>query len=220
MSGDQRARHCESCKLNVYNIAGMTNAEVEHLVSNREGRLCIRLFRRADGTILTKDCPIGFRAYQKRIARFAGATLSVLFSLVGFSAAQGTGSTKDVQNSEENEQKLSSNELSGIVVDSAGAVIPGAKIRIFKNDDKKPLRKTRSYDDGRYSFTSLSVGKYRLEVKFEGFTTEIFNDIEIVDGANTTLNIEMEPAPVTVVVGMIAETALIDTNSSSANFTH
>lgn len=219
MSGDERARHCESCKLNVYNIAGMSNAEVQQLVANREGRLCIRLFRRADGTVLTKDCPVGFRAYQKRVAKFAGATLSVLLSLVGFGAAQGTSGTRDGKNAEQDEQKLSSNELAGTVVDSVGAVIPGAKIRLFKNNDKKLLRKTRSSDDGRYSFSSLPDGKYRVEVEFKGFKTKIFDNVEVVDGANTTLNVEMEVTNVTVVVGMIAEAPLIDISSSSVTST-
>ena len=219
MSGDERARHCESCKLNVYNIAGMTNAEVQHLVSNREGRLCIRLFRRADGTVLTKDCPVGVRAYQKRIAKLAGATLSVLFSLVGLSAAQGTSTTKDGQNAEKNEQKLAANELAGVVVDPNGASVPGVMIKIFRNSDKKPLKKVRSNDDGHYRFSSLSGGKYRIEVKFNGFKKMVFHDIEIIDGANRTLNVQLEVGEVEVVVGIYAEEPMIDTSSSSVTTT-
>ncbi len=215
MSGDERARHCASCKLHVYNIAGMTNAEVQHLVANRESRLCIRLFRRPDGTVITKDCPVGLRAYQKRVAKFAGTTLSVLLAFVGLGTAQGTSKTKDEMNPERKVQKLSANELAGMVVDSAGASIPGATIKIFKDGEKKSLKKTKSDDDGRYSFSSLSAGRYRLEAKFRNFKKKVFNNIKIIDGSSLTLNFQLELADITVVVGIIAEEPLIDTSSSS-----
>jgi hypothetical protein len=35
----------------------MTAAEAAALIAGREGRLCARLFRRADGTVITADCP-------------------------------------------------------------------------------------------------------------------------------------------------------------------
>jgi hypothetical protein len=78
MKGDDRVRHCGSCRLNVYNLSEMSHREAEALVRNREGRLCVRFFRRADGTVLTKDCPVGIRAIRRRIAR-AWAAAAALF---------------------------------------------------------------------------------------------------------------------------------------------
>ncbi len=43
MTGDERVRRCHSCELNIYNIAEMTNSEIEDLISKREDRVCIRL---------------------------------------------------------------------------------------------------------------------------------------------------------------------------------
>src|SRR6516165_4128226 len=76
MSGDDRVRHCQEGKLNVYNLSDMTRAEAEQLITSREGRLCVRFFRRADGTILTRDCPRGLRALSERVSRIAGAVLA------------------------------------------------------------------------------------------------------------------------------------------------
>lgn len=56
MEGDDRIRFCSDCKLNVYNLSGMTRVEAEELVATREGRLCVTFIRRFDGTIITKDC--------------------------------------------------------------------------------------------------------------------------------------------------------------------
>ena len=73
MFGDDRVRFCSSCKLNVYNLSGMTRREAERLVYLTEGSLCVRFYRRKDGTLLTEDCPIGMRvtAPLARIAAFA-----------------------------------------------------------------------------------------------------------------------------------------------------
>ena len=56
MAGDDRVRHCSLCSRSVYNIAAMTSEEATSLIAGREGRLCIRLFHRADGTVVTADC--------------------------------------------------------------------------------------------------------------------------------------------------------------------
>ncbi|MEQ1936197.1 MAG: hypothetical protein ABL962_20265, partial [Fimbriimonadaceae bacterium] len=81
MSGDDRVRHCQQCKLNVFNLAGMTAEEARDLIRNREGRTCVRFYRRSDGTLITKDCPMGVAQVRMRVARLiaTGAGL-VLFA--------------------------------------------------------------------------------------------------------------------------------------------
>jgi len=56
MPGDERVRHCSDCNLNVYNSIGLTADELTSLVTEREGRLCMRLYKRADGSVVTSDC--------------------------------------------------------------------------------------------------------------------------------------------------------------------
>jgi hypothetical protein len=77
MSGDERVRHCAQCHLNVYDLSAMTRAEAEALIEEAEGSLCVRLYRRADGTVLTADCPVGVAA-ARRFARRATASLGAL----------------------------------------------------------------------------------------------------------------------------------------------
>jgi len=80
MMGDGRKRYCGDCKLNVYNLSGMTRAEAENLLLNSEGRLCVRFYRRADGSVLTKDCPVGWAKIKNRTKIFVTAAASLLFS--------------------------------------------------------------------------------------------------------------------------------------------
>ena len=68
MTGDERVRFCGLCQLNVYNLSAMNRTEAEALMQEKEGRVCVRFYRRADGTLLTQDCPVGLKArYQKRV---------------------------------------------------------------------------------------------------------------------------------------------------------
>jgi hypothetical protein len=83
MIGTERKRFCGECKLNVYNLSGMTRNEAEFLLLNSEGRLCVRFFKRADGTILTKDCPVGWQAVKRRVSKTAAAAVSLLFAALG-----------------------------------------------------------------------------------------------------------------------------------------
>src|ERR1041384_5264719 len=78
MTGDERARFCSSCNLHVYNIAELTRADAEKLVANTEGRLCVRLFRRSDGTVLTRDCPVGLRALRRRAAKVTATVFATI----------------------------------------------------------------------------------------------------------------------------------------------
>ena len=67
MSGDDRRRFCAACKLHVHDLGAMTKAEAEALLQQpTNGRVCVRLFRRADGTVLTRDCPVGLRLRLRR----------------------------------------------------------------------------------------------------------------------------------------------------------
>jgi hypothetical protein len=56
MAGGERIRHCTRCRQNVYNLADMTREEAEALILGRTGRLRMRYFRRADGTVVLHEC--------------------------------------------------------------------------------------------------------------------------------------------------------------------
>ncbi len=75
MAGDDRVRHCDQCDKNVYNLSAMTTEQAQHLIADKEGDLCIRLYRRKDGTVINADCPVGVR--RKRVTRFAAAAMAL-----------------------------------------------------------------------------------------------------------------------------------------------
>lgn len=82
MYGNDRRRFCADCGLNVYNLTAMSKAEAESLLLNAEGRVCVRVYRRRDGSVITSDCPVGFAAMRRKAVRFVSAGASVVFSLL------------------------------------------------------------------------------------------------------------------------------------------
>jgi hypothetical protein len=84
MNGTDQVRRCGQCELNVYHLSNMTRAEAETLVHEHEGRICVRFYRRADGTVLTRDCPLGLQAIRRQLARLlAGVAAMIAFLAAG-----------------------------------------------------------------------------------------------------------------------------------------
>lgn len=84
MTGDDRVRFCGECSLNVYNLSAMTRDEAEALIARKEGRLCVRLFKRHDGTVITHDCPRGLERVRRRMRIIASAVAGMLSAYVGW----------------------------------------------------------------------------------------------------------------------------------------
>lgn len=83
MQGDDRSRLCGSCQKHVYDIASMAADEALALIHEREGHVCLRLFRRADGTVMTADCPVGARAILRRTRQLIAASSLAVVMLAG-----------------------------------------------------------------------------------------------------------------------------------------
>jgi hypothetical protein len=77
MIGDDRVRVCNGCERPVFNLSEMTRAEAEAVMATRGITPCVRFYRRADGTVMTTDCPTGARR-SRRLAVIAGTTTALL----------------------------------------------------------------------------------------------------------------------------------------------
>jgi hypothetical protein len=64
----------------VFNLSALRREEAEALIREKEGRLCVRYFQRADGTIMTRDCPEGRR---QKLRKHVALALGLVFALVG-----------------------------------------------------------------------------------------------------------------------------------------
>ncbi|HEV3315916.1 MAG TPA: carboxypeptidase-like regulatory domain-containing protein [Candidatus Angelobacter sp.] len=205
MAGDDRIRHCPACNLNVYNLSAMTVREAAHLVSGHQGRLCVRYYRRADGTILTQDCPRGAGTPVRRVSRLAGAALSAAMT-VTFAAAQTPSQfeSKSLVQIDRN--------ASGIIVqvtDANGAIVSDAQVTLLNRSSQRELKETTD-SSGNLRLLHLPAGSYRITVSSPGFEngSEIVAlDEQQITTLNVTLNagatqgeiVEIMPMPMAVV---------------------
>jgi hypothetical protein len=95
MTGDEKTRHCAQCNLKVHNLSAMTGEEAEALLRSKgDGRLCIGFYRRADGTVLTQDCPVGLAKARARVRRLVGR-MAAAVGLVSAAAAAGVQTSRE-----------------------------------------------------------------------------------------------------------------------------
>jgi hypothetical protein len=62
--------------------------------------------------------------------------------------------------------------LSGVVVDPTGAVIPSAELKLV-NLATQPQRQAKSDAEGRYLFAQVQPGTYRIQGKAAGSATSL-----------------------------------------------
>ncbi|HWX56590.1 MAG TPA: carboxypeptidase-like regulatory domain-containing protein [Verrucomicrobiae bacterium] len=164
MAGDDRVRHCSECSLSVHNLSAMTEQEVQRLIANSQGRICGRFYRRADGTILTQDCPRGLRAVARRVSRTAAALLTAVMS-VSFAVA---GTKPKAQQTEHNQCREPGVEL--VVIDPQGAVIQHAEVTLSDKAGKKK-RSGKTNAAGQLILNGVPTGEYVITASSPGFQT-------------------------------------------------
>ena len=103
MQGDNLMRHCAECDKQVYDLSELTAQQAVNLIREKEGKLCIQLYRRKDGTVLTADCPVGVRARMRRFWREGAALAASLATFLFFSGCESSGDS-ECKNSEQSSQ--------------------------------------------------------------------------------------------------------------------
>ena len=78
MQGDDRVRFCQSCAKNVFNLSELSRVEAEKLITEKQGNLCVQYYQRADGTILTDDCPVSLKIVRRPFKWLAASFAALL----------------------------------------------------------------------------------------------------------------------------------------------
>ncbi len=211
MPGSDRVRHCAECNKNVYNLSEMTvynlsemtRREAEALLREKEGQLCARLYRRADGTILTSNCPAGLRAIGRGISRVAGAAMSAMMTLQSATAQIPFFQIPTAQ------QQESSSSVQGIVQDVTTAVIPFAAIELTRNASGEKFQ-VKTDESGRFVLKSLNPGAYTVRIRVPGFR-DYGKQIALVGRQDLKLAVTLEVASMGQVVEVLAAAVIVET---------
>ena len=110
-------------------------------------------------------------------------------------------------------QAVAGSQVSGVVRDSSGGVLPGVEVTITKTDTGTP-RTVFTGPDGSYVFPNLPVGPYRLKVTLQGFNAYVQENIVLQVNTNPTIDVTMTVGNVGEQVTVTAQTATVETRST------
>jgi len=95
--------------------------------------------------------------------------------------------------------------ISGVVVDTAGGVVPGADVQVT-HSATGVTQSAVSNEQGAFSFPGLNVGTYTVTVTLQGFKTFVANDVVLTSGAPASIKATLE-------IGALEEQVLVSSTS-------
>ena len=104
--------------------------------------------------------------------------------------------------------------LQGTVTDSKGAVVPNATV-LLKNRSTSSERTTHTDTDGNYQFAALPVGLYTVEVRVDGFKTQVADRVPIEVAKTVVQNFQLEVGAITEQVLVSSDVPVIETATTS-----
>ncbi|HZU44842.1 MAG TPA: carboxypeptidase regulatory-like domain-containing protein [Terriglobales bacterium] len=127
------------------------------------------------------------------------ASLMVVLFLVGTMAAQG-GAT---------------GAITGTVMDSTGAVVPNAEIKIISKATGEVTRTTRTDTAGVFNALLMPVGTYDVQVNAPGFGQVIVQNLAVRVTETTRMYAKLTPQKVTEQVEVEAEVQTVETSNAT-----
>ncbi len=105
--------------------------------------------------------------------------------------------------------------VSGTVNDPTGAVIPSATV-VIESSGTGVKREDKSDTQGRYNFSQLPPGTYKISAKASGFNDVVINEVRLLVNSPATLNITFEKiGTTTTTIAVSAEGAQLNTVDAS-----
>ena len=112
------------------------------------------------------------------------------------------------------EAQVSKGSVSGSVVDSQGASVPDASVKIVNADTNETVTVT-SDRAGLFRFALLSIGTYRLEVSKSGFNKTVIDNVQVALGADRGLgSIRLQVGEVSTTVEVSSSLPLLETTEA------
>src|SRR6516162_2630374 len=104
-------------------------------------------------------------------------------------------------------------QLSGIVKDQSGAVLPGVEVNAMQTATGAK-RAAVSDETGSFVLPNLPIGPYLLEAGLTGFKSYVQSGIVLQVGANPLINIVLQVGQVADQIEVQADAALVETRST------
>jgi hypothetical protein len=108
--------------------------------------------------------------------------------------------------------------ISGVVIDTAGGVIPGAEVQV-KHNATGLTQSAVSNSEGAFSFPGLNVGTYTVTVTLSSFKTFVANDVVLTSGAPAGVRAVMELGGVEEKIIVSSRSEIIQTQATTVSTT-
>ena len=86
MQGTPQKRFCSGCRKHVYDLSAMGWEDARRLLDAQESP-CVRFFQRADGTVMSEDCPVARERLLRRLKYALGVVTAL--AVLALSLARG-----------------------------------------------------------------------------------------------------------------------------------
>ncbi|HZB46680.1 MAG TPA: carboxypeptidase regulatory-like domain-containing protein, partial [Pyrinomonadaceae bacterium] len=104
--------------------------------------------------------------------------------------------------------------VSGTVTDSSGAIVPGAAVTLI-GEQTGETRNLTTNDDGRFNFSAVQPGVYKVRVELQGFQSLLQERVILSANENLALGeLKLQPGQVTETVTVASAGAVVETESS------
>jgi len=111
-------------------------------------------------------------------------------------------------------QSENSGQITGVVRDSSGAVMPGVLVEVASPALIEKVRSSTTGADGQYRIINLPVGTYTVTFTLEGFSKQQRNDVVLTSGFTASVNAAMAVGQRTETIIVTAAPPTIDTQNS------
>ena len=107
--------------------------------------------------------------------------------------------------------QFDSAQISGVVQDASGAVLPGVDVTLV-NVGTRNERQTVTNEAGLYTFPNVPVGEYRINAMLSGFKPISKSNVQVSAGLNIRVDVSLEVGALTETIQVEAATTLVDTS--------
>jgi len=105
-------------------------------------------------------------------------------------------------------------EITGVVHDQSGALIPQGHIRVTDDSTKQAFTSPIG-EAGTFTITNLKPGNYTVTVEVQGFKTYVRSGVQLVTGERVRLDITLDPGQLTESVTISEDASPLRTESGS-----
>src|SRR5262245_60842638 len=103
--------------------------------------------------------------------------------------------------------------VSGTVMDTSDAILPGATVQL-KDEGTGALRESVTNPSGAFAFHNLAFGSYEVTVKLQGFRTALYKKVIVEAGRTTDLRIKLSLGALTETITVEGSTPVLEMTSN------